>query len=78
MKLYNYYPEFNEGDDLLWLVFEETTSQVVGEFFFEEDAAEYSRFLERGGAFSGFTPSFVLKKTQSKDINAAFMAEFAE
>lgn len=77
-RLYTYYPEFNDGDDLLWLVFEEYSSQIVGEFFFEEDAAELCNFLENGGGFSGFTPSFMLRKSLlNTDINEAFAAEFA-
>lgn len=76
-RLYRYYPKF-KFDEVLWLVEEEATSQVVAEFFFEEDAQEYCKFLITGGAFAGFTPSFVLKKTQSSNINDAFQAEFAE
>lgn len=78
MKLYTYYPEFDENEDVVWLVHEENTSQIVGEFWFEDDASEFSTFLERGGGFAGFTPSFVLKKTQLIDINDAFAAEFVE
>jgi hypothetical protein len=77
-KVYTYYPEFNANDELLWCVYENSTAQVVAEFFFEDDAQEYSEFLEHGGAFAGFTPSFVLKKTQSSNINDAFTANFAE
>ena len=76
-RLYTYYPEF-DNDEVLWLVFEEATAQVVAEFFFEDDAQEYCEFLENGGAFSGFTPSFVIKKTQSSNINDTFAAVFAE
>ena len=76
-RLYTYYPEIN-NDEVLWLVFEESTAQVVAEFWFEDDAQEYCEFLEHGGAFSGFTPSFVIKKTQSTNINDTFAAVFAE
>lgn len=75
-KNYTYYPEFNEGDELLWLVYEEPTAQVVAEFFFEDDAAEYSTFLERGGAFSGFTPTFMLRRMEI-DTNDAFSMKFS-
>lgn len=78
MKLYTYYPEFDENEDVVWLVNEKTTEQIVGEFWFEEDAVEFATFLERGGGFSGFTPAFILKKTHSYDINDAFAAEFVE
>jgi len=76
-RLYTYYPEIN-NDEVLWLVFEEATAQVVAEFWFEDDAQEYCEFLENGGAFSGFTPTFVIKKTQSTNINDTFAAVFAE
>lgn len=77
-KLYTYYPVFDENEDVVWLVYEQATAQAIGEFWFEEDAKEFSAFLERGGGFAGFTPSFVLKKTYSYDINDAFAAEFVE
>jgi hypothetical protein len=77
-KLYTYYPEFNDNDELLWVVFEEATAQVISEFFFEDDASAACEFFERGGAFAGFTPSFVLKKTQFGNINDAFDVEFSE
>lgn len=77
-KLYTYRPEFNDTDELLWLVYEEATSQIVAEFFFEDDAMEYCNFLGSGGGFAGFTPSFMLTRTGPGDINDAFQAEFAE
>ena len=76
-KLYTYYPEFNDNDELLWLVYENTSDQVVAEFFFEEDAQELCSFLESGGGFSGFTPSFILRKVPNSNINEIFSAEFA-
>ena len=77
-KLYTYYPEFDDQEYLMWHVLETATEQIVSSFFFEDDAEEYSQFLEKGGGFAGFTPSFILKKTYSYDINDAFAAEFAE
>lgn len=77
MSHYTYYPEFNNNDELLWLVYENASDQVVAEFFFEEDAAALCEFLERGGGFSGFTPSFILKRVPFKNINENFLAEFA-
>lgn len=76
--LYSYYPEFNDKEDVVWLVEENSTAQIVGEFWFEDEAEEFAKFLEKGGGFAGFTPSFVLKKTHSFDINDAFAAEFVE
>lgn len=75
--LYSFYPEFNDDEDVVWLVEENSTGQIVGEFWFEDEAEELAKFLERGGGFNGFTPSFVLRKT-SVNINEAFAAEFSE
>lgn len=78
MKLYAYYPEFDQNDYLLWHVREIATDTIVGSFYFEEDAQKWSQFWEKGGGFAGFTPQFLLTKTQKGDINDAFLAEFAE
>lgn len=78
MRLYKVYAEFDENEDVVWKVHEKTTDQTVAECWFEDDALEYATFLECGGAFAGFTPTFIIKKTQSGDINAAFAAEFVE
>jgi hypothetical protein len=76
-QLYRYYPDFDADDNLVWYVHELMTDQIVAEYFFEEDAAALCLFLERGGAFAGHTPSFMMVKVPT-DINAAFAAEFAE
>ena len=76
-RLYTYYPEFDNESNLLWLVFEEATAQIVADFWFEDDAEHFCNFLENGGGFAGFTPSFILRKVSTKtDINEAFAAEF--
>ncbi len=75
-QLYKYYPDFDGDDNLIWYVHETATDQIVAEFFFEEDAEALCRFLERGGAFAGHTPSFILTKVPT-NINDAFAAEFA-
>ena len=76
-RLYTYYP-VQMGEDFLWAVHENLTDQVVDTFFFEEDAFDYMQFLEDGGAFGGFTPSFMTRKTPLVyNINEAFAAEFA-
>jgi hypothetical protein len=74
---YTYYPEFDADDCLEWHVYETATDQVVVSFLFEEDAVLETNRLERGGAFDGFTPSFMLTKVPT-DINDKFSAEFAE
>ena len=77
MKLYKYYPEIDDNDELLWIVHENTSDQIVAQLFFEEDAAELCKFLEKGGGFAGFTPSFILQRTPIPYINQNFQAEFA-
>jgi hypothetical protein len=77
MSKYKYYPEFNNNEELLWLVFEHRSDQVVAEFFFEEDAQELCKFLEKGGGFAGFTPAFILQRVPVQDINSNFQAEFS-
>jgi hypothetical protein len=74
-KLYRYYPEF-DNDEVLWYVHEEVTGHVVAEFFFEDDAMEYCKFLERGGGFAGFTPGFILRKMEI-NMNDAFSMKFS-
>jgi hypothetical protein len=76
-NLYNYYPEFNDNDELLWMVYEQTSDQIVAQFFFEEDAEELCKFLEKGGGFAGFTPNFILQRVPVQDINQNFQAEFS-
>ena len=77
MKKYTYLPEFNDNDELLWLVYENNSDQVVAEFFFEDDAQELCAFLENGGGFAGFTPSFILQRVPVSNINENFQAEFS-
>jgi len=77
MTKYKYYPEFNDNEELLWLVHEEASDQIVAEFFFEEDAYALCNFLSKGGGFAGFTPSFILQRVPVQDINQNFQAEFA-
>jgi hypothetical protein len=76
MRLYTYFPSL-DNDEVLWNVFEEPTQQVIRSFFFEDDAQEYMYFLEKGGAFYGFTPSFMLKAMPLTNLDEAFAAEFA-
>ena len=62
-RSYTYEPKFDEENNLFWQVHEKATDQIVAMTFFEEDAREYMDFLEGGGAFAGFTPSFMLRKS---------------
>lgn len=60
-------------DDFIWCVMENKTDQLIKAFAFEEEAEEYSEFLDGGGAFDGFTPTFVLREVVfSRNVNADF------
>lgn len=63
------------NDQFLWCVFEKATEQVINFFFFEDDAQDYIEFVNDGGAFAGFTPSFIMNAIsfeEKNDINADF------
>jgi hypothetical protein len=76
MKHYNYY-SVKDGDDVFWNVHETLTNTVIDSFIYKEDAREYSQFLEKGGAFYGFTPSFMIRRVLPPiPIDEAFSMEF--
>jgi hypothetical protein len=75
--MYNVGHSFDKDDNLVWNVHEVATGQIVGEYWFEEDAKHFKKFYESGGGFAGFTPSFILRKINI-DVNDAFSIEFAE
>jgi hypothetical protein len=45
----------------VWGVFEHQTEQFVRSFPTKSEAITHSQFLNGGGAFDGFTPSFMVK-----------------
>jgi len=54
-------------------VYEKATEQVIDFFYFEDDAVNLKMFLSNGGAFAGFTPTFVLRKVSvPEEINSKF------
>lgn len=64
-------------DDYVWNIYEHATNQIIDSYFFEEDALEMVAFLERGGAFDGFTPAFMTTMvTVKNDLNEAFSNKF--
>ena len=66
-----------DNDDFFWGVAEMQTEQIIDTFFFQEDAEEYATFLERGGAFSGFTPMFMLNTYKiPESLDDSFTREF--
>ena len=76
---YTVSPVATEDNDFVWCVVEEPTTQIIKTFAFQEDAAKYSKFLNRGGGFAGFTPMFVLREVAvdlGLDYNQKFEALF--
>lgn len=69
---YEVIPLHVSGHDYLWCVMENRTEQLVKAFDFSDDAEDYCEFLNRGGAFDGFTPSFVLREVSISNINQEF------
>jgi len=63
-----------------WHVFETTTAQTVGKFQTEKGSADYRKFLMLGGAFDGYTPSFILNHMIKKlpDIDSELETLFQE
>lgn len=71
----NYYvlPLETEEHDFIWCVMEYQTDQLIEAYEFEDDARDYTKFLNRGGAFAGWTPSFILQEVVvARDMNHEF------
>ena len=65
--------------DFIWCVMENQTDQLIQAFEFKDDAKKYAKFLERGGAFSGWTSSFMLQEVVvHEDINREFNSFLTE
>jgi hypothetical protein len=63
--------------DFLWGVLENDTEQLIDVYFFEDEAQETAVFYEKGGAFDGFTPAFMLRTVKfQSDLNKAFQQSF--
>ena len=77
----NYYvmPLQAEENDFIWCVMEEPTQQLISAFAFEDEALKHAKFLNRGGAFAGWTPSFILQEVVNfQDINQEFADYLSE
>lgn len=73
MKNYEVIPLSLGHADYAWCVYEHPTEQVIKSYDFSEDAEKYCKFLNRGGAFDGWTPSFLLREvTVNKNLNQEF------
>jgi hypothetical protein len=70
----NYYVlPLEVNSDFIWCVMENKTEQLIQAFEFEEEAEEYKDFLINGGAFDGFTPSFILREVVlNRNMNQEF------
>lgn len=70
----NYYVlPLEVNSDFIWCVMENKTEQLIKAFEFEEDALDYAAFLESGGGFDGFTPTFVLREISvARNVNHDF------
>jgi hypothetical protein len=65
--------EVEYDSNTYYCVYENATEQVYDFFLFENEAKFCKNFLETGGSFDGFTPSFMLRKvTVPSDINNMF------
>lgn len=64
-------------DEFVWCVLETTTGQVIKTFFFEDEAVSYMKFLNRGGAFDGNTPPFILRNADIWKLNKSFETSFS-
>lgn len=75
----NYYVEAIQTDDndFLWCVIESKTDQLIDSFEFEDEALDYSEFLNAGGGFAGDTPRFMLTRVAPTDINRVFTEVFS-
>ncbi len=79
MMNYSVNPVMTDDNDFVWCVIEDPTEQIIMVFEFEEDASDYCQFLNEGGAFDGFTPSFILREVVTPielDYNQKFEAIF--
>lgn len=68
-----------DDGDFFFALFENNTHQVIDFFYFQEDAMKCSQFMENGGAFDGFTPSFILRTIKDPtEINQKFTSLLSE
>lgn len=76
MSMYDIVVMQDDGD-FLWGVVENTTSQVIDTFFFQDDAEAFKGRLDRGAGFNGFTPAFILVKANVfSNVDDSFTQHF--
>lgn len=67
-----------DDNDFFFCVYEKATEQAIDFFLFKDDADARKKFLERGGAFDGFTPSFILKEVSLPKTPSEINRNFEE
>ncbi len=63
---YNDYKLVEGEDKALYYIKEVKTDQVIKAFRSFSDARKFLKFLNSGGGFSGWTPSFLLTRTRNQ------------
>lgn len=68
-----------EDNEYFWIVYENQSDQIIDSFYFEEDAIDAAKFMEQGGAFDGFTPTFILQDIPlpKEEVNQSFNRMFS-
>ena len=70
--------EMEDGESV-WAVLETATEQFIEFFFLEDDAVEYTHFLNSGGVFDGHTPAFFLIEFNvNRDMDVEFETLFED
>ena len=65
-------------EDFFWCVYEKNTEQAINFFMFKDDAVKEKNFFEKGGAFNGFTPAFMLKECDLTKTKVQINENFEE
>ena len=79
MQNYRIVPLKADDFDFIWCVIETSTDQLIKAFEFEDEAEEYCIFLNFGGAFDGWTPTFILQEVVvPQDLNREFASFVSE
>jgi len=79
MNNYHIVPLKTEDFDFIWCVIETSSRQLIKAYEFEDESEEYCKFLNKGGAFDGWTPSFILQEVvMQSDVNQEFKSFLSE
>ncbi len=67
MKKYDVNPVSTNDEDFYWQLYEIASERIIATFPFREDAQKAADWMDKGGAFNGFTPGFILINTNTID-----------